>query len=100
MGLGQKKILWVGSIFLKLRLGLPFLVWDWVWKISSKNYKFSIFSLWFKNNLFGMGPRRVGLLFTAGQKYGWARAHLYDQHYLRSTEKECCNKILYTTQAL
>jgi len=39
------------------------MVWVWIWKISPQNFKF------FNFFPFRAGQRRVGLLFTAGQKY-------------------------------
>jgi len=44
----------------------------WIWKISPKNHKISILRV--IKNLIGSGQkypgqRRVGLLFSAGQKY-------------------------------
>jgi len=45
---------------------VPSMVWVWIWKISPKNVKFFIFFLRVKKY---RGQRRVGLLFTAGQKY-------------------------------
>jgi len=44
MGLGQN--FWPGS-------GQPFMVWVWIWKISPKNVKFSIFSLRVKKFSYG-----------------------------------------------
>jgi len=51
----------------------------WIWKISPKNPKFSFFSLWVKKISTGRikkypVERRVGLLFTAGQKYACVRS--------------------------
>jgi len=50
-------------------------------KFLLKLSNFAIFSLMIKKISSGWvkkypGQRRVGLLFTAGQKYGWVRAHL------------------------
>jgi len=64
---GQNFLTWVslGQLFVaRVRSGQPSLVW--VWKISSKNTNFFQF---FQKNCFMLGQRRVGLLFTAYQKY-------------------------------
>jgi len=67
-----------GSIFCssgRVRLGQTSLVWVLVWKIFPKNPKFfNFFSFGSKKIPSGRvkkypGQRRVGLLFTAGQKY-------------------------------
>jgi len=58
----------------RVRSGHSSMVWVWVWKISPKNVKFFyFFSLWAKKISSSRvkkypGQRRVGLLFTAGQK--------------------------------
>jgi len=63
MGQGQNFLTRVGS-------GQPSMVWVWVWKISPKNVKFfHFFPFWSKK--ISSGKRRVGLLFTAGQKNAW-----------------------------
>jgi len=67
MGPGQKFVTQVrlGQFFVaRVGLGQPFMVWVWVWKISPKNVKFFP-SGWVKKYT---GQRRVGLLFTKGQK--------------------------------
>jgi len=51
--------------------GQPFMVWDGIWKISPKNVKFFPFgSKKISSGRVGKYPgrRRVGLLYTAGQK--------------------------------
>jgi len=74
-GSGSKFLARVGSIFSGsgwVRSVQPSMVWVWIWKISPKNVKlFNFFPSGQKKS-----PRvrskstRVGLLFTAGQKYG------------------------------
>jgi len=75
MGPGQKFLIQVGSgqfFAALLGLGQPFMVWVWICKISPKNVKFFNFYPWGqkKSRRVGKYPgrRRVGLLFTAGQK--------------------------------
>jgi len=61
---GQKNLTWVGSgqfFVARVGLGQPSLAWGWVRKISPKNIK--------SKNLFGLGQRRDGLLFTLDQNY-------------------------------
>jgi len=73
-GPGQKFLTQVGSgqfFVAQVGSGQPFMVW--VWKISPKTVKFSIFFLSEKNISSDrvkkyLGQRKVGLLITAGQK--------------------------------
>jgi len=76
----------VGSIFCgsgRVGLGQPFMVWVWIWKISPKNVKFSIFCPSGQKNLFRSGRKvpesEAGQpLIYSGSKVssGQVRAHL------------------------
>jgi len=86
MGPGQKFLTGVRSgqiLVARVRSGQPFLVWVWIWKISPKNVNFLNFlPLSLGRVKKYPGQSRVGLLFTAGQKYVWVgsdqvRANLY-----------------------
>jgi len=77
MGPGPKFLNRVGSgqfFVARVGSGQPFMVWVWIWKISPKNVKFfNFFPLGQKISSVRVrkypGRRRVGLLFTAVQKY-------------------------------
>jgi len=87
MGPGQNFLTQVGSgqFFVAwVRSGQPFMVWVWIWKISPRNVKFSIFFPLGQKNLFGSGQKIPGSkagrpLIYYGSKVssGRVRAHLY-----------------------
>jgi len=68
---GYSIVMVPGQEFLLFGSGQPSLVWAWHLKISLYNPKFSIFSplVQKKSHQVGSKSTRVGLLFTAGQKY-------------------------------
>jgi len=67
--------------FLLLGLGRVNDIWFGFEKFPLKIPNFTIFPLWIKNNHTGSekypGQRKVGILFSVGQKYARVRAPLY-----------------------
>jgi len=64
MGLGQKFLTQAGSIFCgsgRVGSGKPFLVWAWIWKISTKNINF------FQKISLQVGSKSI----RSGSKAGW-----------------------------
>jgi len=61
---GWVNFLWLGS-------GQPFMVWVWIWKISSKNVKF------FRIKKYPGQRRSAFYLLRSKVSTGWVRAHLY-----------------------
>jgi len=72
MGPGQKILTWVGSIFCGLGL-VRSAIYGLGLNLENSPKRVKIFNFFpsGQKNLFGPGQRRIGILFTAGQKEAW-----------------------------